>query len=97
MDKIVQSVSDVATIFGEIRDASKEQNSGILEVSRSVAQIDKMTQMNADMVEHAAAAARDMQEQMEFLLESVSAFEFEGGVKEDDEEHLDGNVMFLEP
>jgi methyl-accepting chemotaxis protein len=74
MGKIVVSVENVATIFNEIKEASHEQSIGIQDVNHAISQIDEMTQMNAALVEEAAAAAQSMQHEAAALLESVSVF-----------------------
>ena len=74
MGKIVVSVENVATIFSEIKEASNEQSLGIQDVSQAISQIDEMTQLNAALVEEAAAAAESMRLEAAALLESVSVF-----------------------
>jgi methyl-accepting chemotaxis protein len=64
----------VADIMREITAASEEQSSGIEEVNRAIAQMDRMTQQNAALVEQAAAAAQSMQQQSIALEQTVSVF-----------------------
>jgi hypothetical protein len=61
----------------EITAASEEQSSGIEEVNRAIAQMDRMTQQNAALVEQAAAAAQSMQQQSAGLGQTVSVFRIE--------------------
>jgi methyl-accepting chemotaxis protein len=77
MDDIVQSVRGVASIIGEIAQASHEQSAGLGEINQAVAQMDTMTQQNAALVEQAAAAAESLQEQAAALARSVSTFRLE--------------------
>jgi methyl-accepting chemotaxis protein len=74
MEKIVNSVEHVATIFNEIKDASHEQSIGVEEVNQAISQIDHMTQLNAALVEEASAAANSLQKAASALLDSVSVF-----------------------
>jgi methyl-accepting chemotaxis protein len=77
MEKIVQSVENVATIFNEIKEASHEQSLGIQDVNQAITQIDEMTQLNAALVEEAAAAAQSLQQEAAALLDSVSVFRWD--------------------
>jgi methyl-accepting chemotaxis protein len=74
MDEIVASVKHVADIMVEITAASDEQRSGIEQVNQAIAQMDRMTQENAALVEQAAAAAQSMQDQAVNLAQSVAVF-----------------------
>jgi methyl-accepting chemotaxis protein-1 (serine sensor receptor) len=74
MDDIVNSVRHVADIMAEITAASDEQSAGIEDIHRAIAQMDRMTQQNAALVEEAAAAALSMQEQAQALAQSVAVF-----------------------
>jgi methyl-accepting chemotaxis protein len=67
----------VADIMREITAASEEQSTGIEEVNRAIAQMDRMTQQNAALVEQAAAAAESMQQQSMALEQIVSVFSIE--------------------
>jgi methyl-accepting chemotaxis protein len=82
MDEIVVSVKRVTDIMAEISAASREQSNGIDQVNTAVAQMDKITQQNAALVEEAAAAAKSMEEQTEGLAGIVAAFKIgtTGGV-----------------
>jgi methyl-accepting chemotaxis protein len=74
MQEVVASVRRVTDIVGEISAASREQSTGIDEVSRAITQIDETTQQNAALVEQAAAAAQSMQDQAARLMRVVSVF-----------------------
>ncbi|UPG92336.1 methyl-accepting chemotaxis protein [Luteibacter aegosomaticola] len=67
-------VGHVATYMDEIMAASQEQSQGIDQVSRTVTQLDDMTQQNAALVEEAAAAAKAMEDQTHALKAVVGAF-----------------------
>jgi methyl-accepting chemotaxis protein len=71
LSSIVASVQKVATIIGEISQASVEQTSGIDQVHRAVALMDEGVQQNAALVEEAAAASESIVQQVRDLNESV--------------------------
>ena len=79
MSEVVTSVKRVADIISEITAASVEQSTGIEQVNQAIAQMDKVTQQNAALVEEAAAAAESMKEQAQGLTQSVSVFHLEAG------------------
>jgi methyl-accepting chemotaxis protein-2 (aspartate sensor receptor) len=74
MEEVVNSVSRVTDIMGEISAASEEQRAGIDQVNQAIGQMDQVTQQNAALVEEAAAAAAAMQDQAEALAREVRAF-----------------------
>jgi methyl-accepting chemotaxis protein len=74
MQRIVDQVRRVEGLIGEISTASNEQASGIHQVSEAVAQLDRVTQQNAALVEESAAAAQSLQQQTQALTEAVSVF-----------------------
>ena len=74
MGEMVQSVQRVGDIIGEISAAASEQSSGIGQVNDSVAEIDRMTQQNAALVEQSAAAAQSLREQARRLSQVVQQF-----------------------
>ncbi|HEX8964631.1 MAG TPA: Cache 3/Cache 2 fusion domain-containing protein [Rhodocyclaceae bacterium] len=80
MDEVVNSFQRVAALVGDITAASREQSSGIEQVTQAVTQMDEVTQQNAALVEEAAAAAESLEEQARGLVETVSSFKLaEGG------------------
>lgn len=74
MHEIVNAVTRVTDIMGEISSASDEQSRGIDQVALAVTEMDKVTQQNAALVEESAAAAAALEEQAGKLSEAVSAF-----------------------
>ncbi|MGV3655157.1 MAG: methyl-accepting chemotaxis protein [Noviherbaspirillum sp.] len=74
MDEVVSSVRRVTDIMGEITAASREQSEGIEQVNQAIAQMDRVTQQNAALVEEAAAAAESMQDQAGALAQTVAVF-----------------------
>jgi methyl-accepting chemotaxis protein len=63
MQEIVSSVQRVSQIIGDIAAAADSQSEGIGQMNGSVAQLDRMTQQNAALVEQAAAAAESLKDQ----------------------------------
>ena len=80
MNNIVQSVQRVGDIIGEISAAASEQSNGIGQVNDSVAEIDRMTQQNAALVEQSAAAAQSLREQAQRLSQVVQQFRLADGM-----------------
>ena len=74
MNDIVNAVTRVTDIMGEIASASDEQSKGIDQVALAVSEMDSVTQQNASLVEESAAAAAALEEQASRLTQAVSAF-----------------------
>ncbi len=77
MREIVTAVQRVGEIISAIATASKEQSMGIDQVNQAMAQIDRVTQENAALVEEAAAAAASLQDQTGNLVKAVVAFKLD--------------------
>lgn len=74
MQDIVQSVTHVRDIMGEIASASDEQSRGIAQISLAIVEMDSTTQQNAALVEQSAAAADSLEDQSRVLTNAVSVF-----------------------
>ncbi len=74
MDEVVTSFQRVAALVTDITSASREQSSGIEQVTQAVSQMDEVTQQNAALVEEAAAAAESLEEQARGLVQAVGSF-----------------------
>lgn len=74
MEEIVNAVTRVTDIMGEIASASDEQSRGIDQVGLAVSEMDRVTQQNAALVEESAAAAGALEEQASRLTQAVSVF-----------------------
>ena len=74
MNDIVNAVTRVTDIMGEIASASDEQSRGIDQVALAVTEMDRVTQQNASLVQQSAAAAAALEEQASRLTMAVSAF-----------------------
>jgi methyl-accepting chemotaxis protein len=78
MQEIVASVQRVSEMMSEISAASREQLSGIEQVSGAVTQMDRVVQQNAALVQESADAAENMADQAQQLMESVARFKLAG-------------------
>lgn len=78
MSDIVNAVTRVTDIMGEIASASDEQSRGIDQVALAVSEMDRVTQQNASLVEESAAAAAALEEQASRLTQSVATFRLQG-------------------
>ncbi len=74
MEQIVQAVTRVTDMLGEISVASAEQSAGIEQVHLAVSQMDTATQQNAALVEEAAQATTALAGQAQELQRAVDAF-----------------------
>ncbi|MCK9908211.1 methyl-accepting chemotaxis protein [Microbacteriaceae bacterium K1510] len=74
MEEILASIRGVSRVMGDISSASHEQSTGIDQVNTAVTQLDEVTQQNAAMVEKAAAATRDLEEQGRKLMQALTVF-----------------------
>ncbi len=74
MSDVVQAISRVTTLMGDISSASQEQSSGVAQVGDAVTEMDQTTQQNAALVEEMAAAASSLRTQAAELREAVSIF-----------------------
>lgn len=70
----MNAVTRVTDIMGEIASASDEQSRGIDQVGLAVAEMDRVTQQNASLVEESAAAAAALEEQASRLTQAVAVF-----------------------
>ncbi|MFS2117829.1 methyl-accepting chemotaxis protein, partial [Herbaspirillum frisingense] len=75
IDGIVSEVDGMRSLIGDISSSAIEQSQGVAQVSESALMLDRMTQQNADMVEHSAAAVAAMQERMATLRQAIKVFE----------------------
>ncbi|MCU5773344.1 methyl-accepting chemotaxis protein [Erwiniaceae bacterium BAC15a-03b] len=74
MGDIVNAVTRVTDIMGEIASASDEQSRGIDQIGLAVTEMDRVTQQNASLVEQSAAAAAALEEQASRLSQAVAVF-----------------------
>ena len=82
MGEIVNAVTRVTDIMGEIASASDEQSRGIDQVGLAVSEMDRVTQQNASLVEESAAAAAALEEQASRLTQAVTVFRIKQDARE---------------
>ncbi|WP_431890447.1 methyl-accepting chemotaxis protein [Pectobacterium colocasium] len=78
MKEIVDAVTNVTDIMGEIASASDEQSRGITQVGQAISEMDSVTQQNAALVQEASAAAASLEEQAALLTRAVATFKLSG-------------------
>ena len=81
MGEIVDGIKQVHEFVGEIANASLEQSSGLEQVNQAIAQLDNITQKNADLVQSAGSAARSLQDQAQDLENAVRVFKLRGELR----------------
>jgi methyl-accepting chemotaxis protein len=74
MSDVVVSVGQVKELISEIAVASREQNTGVEEMNKALAQLEGMTHQNASLVEQAAASALGFKEEASHLAGLVGQF-----------------------
>lgn len=74
LGKIVESVTNVSGMVSAIANSSSEQASGIKEINIGVAQLDKVTQENAAMVQETYGASQEMRTQATRLADLLEGF-----------------------
>jgi len=79
LNDIVKSVSQAVDMTQQIATASKEQSSGVNEISKNVAAISVVTKQSASGAEQMAATAEQLNSQTEALRRLVSKFKIRNG------------------
>jgi methyl-accepting chemotaxis protein len=74
MDRMVSSIRQVSEVVEEIANASKEQSTGVTQVSEAIVFMDRVTQDNAAMVEEMSVSARGLHEKSQTLVRTVASF-----------------------
>lgn len=75
MQNVMNVISRLTSIMGEISSASHEQSEGVSQVGTAVIQMDQMTQQNAALVEESASAAANLHHQAADLVAQMQVFE----------------------
>src|SRR5471030_958334 len=75
MEDIVQAITHVTDIMGEIASASDEQGKGIQQIGQAVTEMDSVTQQNSALVQESASASASLEEQARNLTEIVAVFQ----------------------
>jgi methyl-accepting chemotaxis protein len=74
MEGIVSKVTEVNHLIEQISQASKEQATGIDQVTSAVGHLDEVTQQNAAMVHQSTQAASQLALRANRLAEAISVF-----------------------
>ncbi|MEW9625225.1 methyl-accepting chemotaxis protein [Rhodanobacter geophilus] len=74
LDGIVQSVARVSTLMARISEAGREQVGGIGQINRAVAEMDRITQANAGLVDDINATGQALTGDAEALMRQVDFF-----------------------
>jgi len=77
MQRIVEAASSLASTVERISEASRTQNAGLADVTRTVTNIDGSTQQNSALVEQAAAAAASLRLESARLVQAVAMFKLD--------------------
>lgn len=75
LNSIVEDVSQVANLVGDIAVASNEQSAGIAQINQGIMQVSQVVQTNSATSEESAAASEELSSQAEMLKELVSRFQ----------------------
>ena len=78
---IVSQARSVADFIAEISKATREQSEEISQVGKSVADMDYLTQQNAQLVEEMAASADALKAQSDELVQAVGVFQLADGTE----------------
>ncbi|MCW6506630.1 methyl-accepting chemotaxis protein [Lichenifustis flavocetrariae] len=74
LERIIEQVADINTTVIDIAASAKDQAEGLDRVVATIAQMEKITRQNADMVDKSAAASHGLQSLSESLASSVARF-----------------------
>jgi len=79
LKKIVDSITKVTDLVGEIANASHEQVAGIDQINNGLSQIDQVTQSNTASAEESASASEELSGQAAELKNIISKFRLKDG------------------
>ncbi len=72
MSQVIESITKVNDLMAEIAAGSREQTMGIAQVNSAAAQMDSMTQGNAELAAEAARSVKTLEEQVSLLGNAIS-------------------------
>ncbi|MDO1581134.1 methyl-accepting chemotaxis protein [Rhizobium oryzicola] len=78
---IVQKVAEIDEVIATIAHSAREQASGIKDINDAVAQMDRVTQQNAAMVEESSAATATMRSKSQELARLLDGFTLNGSAQ----------------
>jgi methyl-accepting chemotaxis protein len=79
LNEIIESITKVADLVGEIAVASHEQAQGIGQINQGLGQIDTAVQQSTATAEESAAAAEELSSQAAYLKHMLSRFTLAAG------------------
>jgi aerotaxis receptor len=79
MTDVVQSVKRVVDVIGEIESASREQSLGIEQINKAMAQMDEITQQDAQMAQDLIGTAERLDGESKQMVAAMSAFSMKHG------------------
>lgn len=79
LGRVQAALSALQQAVVEIAGAAREQASGIEQVNHAILDLDGLTQQNAGLAEESAAAAGEMQQEAEQLMQMLAALSVESG------------------
>lgn len=74
LNEIVEGITKVANLVGDINVASNEQSAGVSQVNQGIMQVSEVVQTNSATSEETAAASEELAGQAELLKDQVSRF-----------------------
>lgn len=84
LGSVTSRVADIAQRVEEISASADRQSGSLREIDESLAQLDRVTQLNAAMFEETTASNQDLKQQTEQLLTTVSDFDLDTKTLDDD-------------
>lgn len=74
LNEIVEGITKVANLVGDINVASNEQSAGVSQINQGIMQVSEVVQTNSATSEETAAASEELAGQAELLKDQVSRF-----------------------
>ncbi|MHC9417288.1 methyl-accepting chemotaxis protein [Sphingomonas citri] len=74
LTRIIARVGEIGALVAQIAEAAEQQSTGLVQVSKAIAEMDGVTQQNAAMVEETTAAARALAGEADALAQEVACF-----------------------
>jgi methyl-accepting chemotaxis protein len=84
LEKLVPSIRKTAELVQEVAAASDEQSSGVSQINGAMNRVDQVAQRNASAAEELATTAEEMSSQAAALQKSMSFFNLDGHVKDEE-------------
>ncbi|WP_445158041.1 methyl-accepting chemotaxis protein [Halomonas sp. E14] len=92
-EEIVETIARVSQLMREISQASVEQSAGVQEAGTAVAEMDRVTQQNATLVEESATAADNLRQHARQLLNAMAAFQLPPPARSHDRSTINAETL----